>query len=799
MKVGVYIQGERLDLYEDESISVKQVTQDLKDISKVFGDFSQTFNIPASRNNNRILKNWFNADIDNGFDARLRVSGRITINTIDFKLGKFRLDSSEVENNRPKNYKLTFFGNVIKIKDLIGEDYLKDLDWLDNFNHAYDGGVVKDGLTDGLDFTVDSVTYNDAVIYPMISYKRQWFFNSDASDDTGTDQLVNIAYASGKSNGIVSGNLKPAIRLYLIVKAIEEKYGITFNSPFFNNLLFQSIFVNLNRTTESLANGSKIVEEVSGTTSYSQPILCEYVMSVVPDAGFENVPYSIELSVNGTVHGSNTNPLTGSSTISTGDDVDYDNEYELKAEVISTENFEFSATTTFRVFYIGGFLVDEDEIFSNSFTSQVISLNTVITNEVPEIKVYDFLISLFKTFNLIATADGEDIFIDDLQSWYSDGQIYDVTKWIDLKSEKINRGKIYKDISFKFEETDQILADQFRQANNETYGELEFRLTDANGDPLTDVDGDTLEVESLFENPIYERLTDTNTNQLTQIQYCPYFDKNIKPISGNMFMFFAVQSNVGFDTLGFVNDGTYEELSTTVFTPSHTFGLNYESLSLNFNAEINEYTYSLNNRTLFSEYYKDYITDMFSIKRRIYNIEARFPDYFLNQLNLNDRLIIKNRRYIINSISSNLVKRKDTLELVNDIYDAPFKGSELNTSFVFSTYSNQTVYGFYPEFESNHIFYYVGLAGKTISLVDLGDGVGFVDDYDKTTSTDVQSIFFKLAKNNTNAYRSVGIKIEDGLKEPIFYITQKASQTGAVTMDNDFYTYDNNIITFDNG
>ena len=173
MKVEVYIQGQRLDLYDDEQITVKQVTKDLKDISKIFADFSQTFNVPASKNNNIIFSNWYNADIDNGFDARTRVEGSVTINTLDFKHGKIRLDSVDIENNKPKNYKITFFGKVINIKDLISEDELGDLEWLDNFNHAYSGSVVKDGLINGLDFTVDGTNYTEAVIYPLISYQRQ--------------------------------------------------------------------------------------------------------------------------------------------------------------------------------------------------------------------------------------------------------------------------------------------------------------------------------------------------------------------------------------------------------------------------------------------------------------------------------------------------------------------------------------------------------------------------------------------------------------------------------------------------
>ena len=258
MLVEVFIEGQRLDLFQDEGITVKSVTQDLKDISKLFTDYSQTFNIPASKNNNTILSNWFNADILNGFDARTRVQATITINTLDFKIGKIRLDGAEVENNTPKLYKLTFFGNAIKIKDLLGDDKIADLEWLDNFNHAYSGSVVKDALINGKDFTVGSETYNDAVIYPLISYKRQWFYNSDNTVDTNTAELVNIAYHNDDA-GIISGNLKPAIKLHLIVEAISQKYGINFNSPFFDLGEFKSIYINLNKTTESLSNGLDVV------------------------------------------------------------------------------------------------------------------------------------------------------------------------------------------------------------------------------------------------------------------------------------------------------------------------------------------------------------------------------------------------------------------------------------------------------------------------------------------------------------------------------------------------------------
>ena len=46
-KVQIYIGGERLELFKDETISITQSIQNIKDISRIFTEFSQSFTIPA--------------------------------------------------------------------------------------------------------------------------------------------------------------------------------------------------------------------------------------------------------------------------------------------------------------------------------------------------------------------------------------------------------------------------------------------------------------------------------------------------------------------------------------------------------------------------------------------------------------------------------------------------------------------------------------------------------------------------------------------------------------------------------
>ena len=61
IKVAIYIQNadtlvyDRVDLFDDEKISVTSSIQNVNDISKTFTDYSQTFSLPASKVNNKIL------------------------------------------------------------------------------------------------------------------------------------------------------------------------------------------------------------------------------------------------------------------------------------------------------------------------------------------------------------------------------------------------------------------------------------------------------------------------------------------------------------------------------------------------------------------------------------------------------------------------------------------------------------------------------------------------------------------------------------------------------------------------
>ena len=73
---------ERVEFFDFESIEITSTIQDVRDIAKVFTDYSQTFSVPASKINNQIFRHYYRTDVDNGFDARIKQRAEIHLNGI---------------------------------------------------------------------------------------------------------------------------------------------------------------------------------------------------------------------------------------------------------------------------------------------------------------------------------------------------------------------------------------------------------------------------------------------------------------------------------------------------------------------------------------------------------------------------------------------------------------------------------------------------------------------------------------------------------------------------------------------
>ena len=220
--VNIYIEGQLLDQYDDEVIEITSSVLDVSDLTKNTGDFSKTFTIPASPTNNKHFKHWYNASIDNGFDARTKVEGHIDIDGVPFKTGKWRLSEAIFKDGVVDGYVINFFGNLPNVKDTLGDDKLSDINFVLH-DHEWTGANVKLGLTGDLDST--SHTERDVVYTPM-STKRYFYDSAHGAHDID-DTTINISNGADSSHarGIVWSDLRPSIKAKTIIDNIQHKYG----------------------------------------------------------------------------------------------------------------------------------------------------------------------------------------------------------------------------------------------------------------------------------------------------------------------------------------------------------------------------------------------------------------------------------------------------------------------------------------------------------------------------------------------------------------------------------------------
>lgn len=759
-KAEIYIEGQRLDLFDDESISIVSSVQKIEDISRTFNDYSQSFTVPASANNNKIFQHWYNFSINNGFDARVRHKAHIDIQSSNFKIGTIRLESCKIEGNKPVHYKLTFFGQLIDLKKVIGDDYLNFLD-LSAYDVDYTPANIKTALTTGTDYIV-----------PLISTKRQWFYNNSISSVTFEDRLANIAWnGSAVNHGIDWTSLRPALLVMRFIEGIEQRYGLTFSRDFFDTDVFNGLYLWLANqdTEESLKSRYKVVDYDSFNTF--QPAIGSFdntTGSYTPTASgasklrqiifdtdtTDGVLYTIQLMNGDTVLEEKTG--TGNLRI----DRNIPGGFQQGASIYGR-----ITTSTSKLIDTAYFEIDElsdDEVLNATKTNFTVEGSTAnIRDFIPKIKILDFLTSIIKSYNLVIVPNSDtDFYVNTLDAWYSEGKIYDISKYVDTSGVTIDRSKIYREISFNFQEPQTILADEFERTNNTAYGDLETKLKNSDG---TALDGGEFEIEVDFEQMVYEKLLNLFNDNETNIVYGLSLDKGLSNVIPEPHLFYGISKSISSNPISFLDDtGTKSQLSGNVWMPSHADS-DTHNYSTCFGGEINEHTGGIIQNSLYQRYYNDYVRDSFSIKRRKYKVKARLPLWMLTILKLNDKLIINGDRFIINEMTTDATTQMVDFDLLNDIYnqDSSITTEEKDTppdeptplpgnSFSISTDSIVTSNDACP-FTVNTVKYWLG----SESQPTLGDVI--YNDINRVNAFNGGNLYYKIDGDKTINISTRGI------------------------------------------
>ena len=678
MVIQLYIENERVELFKDESVTLTDSIQNVKDIDKVFTAFSQSFSIPASKANNKIFKHYYNFDIINGFDARKKVAATIELNNLPFRSGKIKLEGVDLKNNKAHTYRITFFGDIVELKDKIGEKKLSDLDFT-AYNLDYSPTTVYTKLN-----TAPSSTNH--IIAPLITHSQRLYYE-DGAHGIGTG---NLWYESGSGtshhHGVKWNELKYAIRVNKIIEQIETDLDLSFSTDFFKNTgidKMDNLFLWLHRKSgkvEDLSGSTTVFEtQVDGWSTQSDDPFFIYGSTFESLAEENNItefelnlnrtnttPYNIEILQNGTAVYTDTNITSTNYVVDAlAGDFDYETgEYEVF--ITATTGITFSS-----IVWRATAVFLSDPTVTVDYSTGSFTTNTAFTfnvnKQMPDIKVLDFLTGLFKMFNLTAFVVDGVIQVKPLDDFFANPDTYDITEFVDMNSSKVDVALPYREIEFKFKDTKTFLANKFGELNNKDWGKISYNAGE------TALAGQLYKVELPFGHLLYERLNDVTSGAQKDIQWGYNVDKSQNAYLGSPLLFYPINKNTG--NISFINElddeGVPQDhlLILNVNLPFNSVSENpaTNDFQLNFNRETSEWTLDTSfSDTLFTNY-SEYISSVFNTKQRLTKLKAYLPMRILLNYNLRDRFIVAGNKYKINSISTNLLTGQSDIELINDL------------------------------------------------------------------------------------------------------------------------------------
>ena len=663
--------AKRLELFNDEKISVNSTIQNISDISKIYTDFSQGFTIPCSTVNNEIFQHFYQNDVDATIDYQFRFDAYIEIDTKLFRRGKIQFEKANIKNGYPDSYSITFYGTGVSLKDTFLEDKLSQLNY-STLDHNYTNAEVYNRVT------IDSSVTDYNVRYPLISSNRVWQFggstplpdaNVPSWYDNSPDNSKNINHASGE---IVYTELFPAVRVASIFDLIESKYGITFNGLFLLSDFFKKAFLLYKNKDIINVIGSPVSLNFTSPTGALAAAFntTNGTFTIIPTSSPQNVQfhrlffevtsmsaavtYYINVYINGVFTASFSNTSTGVEFVIEAYQYDFTSiiTFQISSSATATINLSFEYER-YEVFD-GMSIVVGEYGFANATVTSVATIN--LQSVAPDIKIVDFISGICKEFNLTVYSNTENVYtFDPIDYWYSKGAIVDITQYTDITSIEIERMKLYKSIEFKYADSECMLNKYF----------LESPLNaDAHGYGNTKIgfnyDGGEFKIESPFENLLHN-----NFGNNLQVGYClnkelaPYIPKPVLLYMNNKAT--LTSGHIHWD--GQANITGYVPFGQDAQTLSQTGLVNF---SLNFGSEISSFYLVNNPNTLYALYYASYLSNLYNPKNRLVKVKTILPVSLLTNLKLNDRLIIRDKRYFINEMKTELTTREVDFTLISD-------------------------------------------------------------------------------------------------------------------------------------
>ena len=239
--------------HSDFPLAMTFQISDIKELTSTSGDYSKTFKIPATKNNNKLLKHTYTPNIDTDVNLTENKKCRILINNLFSVKGLIKVTGVGGYGETPSYYSCVFFGSNLSWADDLSNKYMNELDWgVNGKDLEYNKTKI---MATWQDEHCDSST--SPIVYPIVSYGD---YNPDG--EPKTIQLLDTKYGTGLTGcssclgytGFTDGNVsygtplpssdwRPAVFVKDTLEKIfsEAGDGYSINSTFMETDMFKKL------------------------------------------------------------------------------------------------------------------------------------------------------------------------------------------------------------------------------------------------------------------------------------------------------------------------------------------------------------------------------------------------------------------------------------------------------------------------------------------------------------------------------------------------------------------------------
>lgn len=682
------VKYERIELFTDEQITINSTITNFNDIGKLFADFTKSFTIPASTHNNTIFKDWYESAIGESidgsinlaegtaFDHRKTYNGYIEIDTIPFKIGKFTMQKANIKKGAVDSYSINFTSSISQLNDKFKDSKLNTL-------QGYDEDILE-GFGWGQVLTYIQYADYDAynIHFPLIGKDHKYEYLTGQPND--------ITLTSGS---IIWKDLFPSYKITRLLELIQSTYGLTFTGAFLNSTLMKNAelycknaeemqlktamtkinftsktgigthdFYRLNLDTDELKVwfGREWMPLIFSTTpSIEWDFPAQTIANIKIDTA--SIDYNLYVYNNGVLFTSFLNRSGTQTYTFLQKGYNYPETYNFTFFINSdSEPVAFTSILSLTFLKSNG----NDGLYLGRYygysAMQYVLVDFNIQPYIPDITISDFITGLVKKHNLMIVPINETTFeFKPLEVWYNEGNIKDITEFITDEAIEINRPNLFKRIDFKYQKSENILNNNYYTRENQYYGDLFY-------DNPENAYTENYEIELPFENPMFER---------SNVDY-DFFTATMIDKDQNAYvpspMIIYNNGIVELDTpfyfpntspLVYITSDRYRRYSNEIAIGGTD--LTYVH-SNNWGVEISPWYRDNIANGLYFDFYSNFILNLYNQRTRVLKCKGVFNTNFISELKINDRIILANKRYVINTMNINLSTGEVNLELLND-------------------------------------------------------------------------------------------------------------------------------------